>query len=225
MLVQDIIPPEKKKQNSPIQKLRGMNKKARNKLAPGLLVALLIIQIIAGPFIPFKFSQNPPHVSLQKAKAVVGTPISTCLELQDMSDDLTASYYLTKDIDCSDTTSLTWNDGKGFRPVGYYEAVTWTEFPFTGSFDGQGYKITNLYMNWVEIEGVYIGGLFGCANDTTIENVGLENANITIQHTEWGAAGALVGYAKNNLTISNSYSTGSVSGKGEDVGGLAGSNG
>ena len=221
MLIQDIIPPEKRKQISRLAEPRQV-KKASKKALPVLLVAFLLIQIIAGPFVPFKFSLNPPSISSQEAKAVVGTSIATCLELQNMNNNLTASYYLTNDIDCSDTTSLTWNDGQGFRPVGYYDEG-WYEFPFTGSFDGQGYKITNLFMNWVEADFVIVGGLFGYANDATIENVGLENVNITFQHTEWGAAGALVGDAENNSTISNSYSTGSVSGS-YATGGLVGSN-
>jgi len=222
MLIQDIIPPEKRKRISRLAEPRQI-KKASKKALPVLLVALLIVQIIAGPLVPLKFSQNPPRVSLQEAKAVVGTPIATCAELQSMENDLTASYYLTNDIDCSDT--ITWNDGKGFRPVGYYEAVTWNEFPFTGTFDGQGYKITNLYMDWEEIEGVYVGGLFGYIEVAIIENVGLENVNITIQHSEWGTAGALVGDIEHSPdsagAVSNSYSTGSVSGSSE-VGGLVG---
>ena len=221
MLIQDIVPIKKGggKQVSYLPKSRQV-KKASKRALPVLLIAFLIIQIVAGPFVPFKFSQNPPRISLQEARAV-GTPIATCAELQNMNNDLTASYYLTNDIDCSDTT--TWNSGQGFIPIGYYEAVTWNEFPFTGSFDGQGYKITSLYMSWVEIDGVYIGGFFGYAKDATIENVGLENVNITIQHSEWGAAGTLMGYAEGNSTVSNSYSTGSVSGV-EDVGGLIGYN-
>ncbi|MCK4592597.1 hypothetical protein KAT63_04135, partial [Candidatus Parcubacteria bacterium] len=136
MIIYDIIPPEKRKQISYLPKPRQV-KKASKKALSVLLIAFLLIQIIAGPFIPFNFSQNPPRVSLQEARAD-GTPIATCAELQNMENDLTASYYLTNDIDCSDTT--TWNSGQGFRPVGYYEATTWSEFHFTGSFDGQGYK-------------------------------------------------------------------------------------
>ncbi|MCX7759449.1 MAG: hypothetical protein N2169_07595, partial [bacterium] len=49
------------------------------------------------------------------------------------------NYVLTQDIDASVTSS--WNGGKGFQPIGTYSA------PFCGVFDGQGYKITGLYIN------------------------------------------------------------------------------
>ena len=120
MLIQDIISNNKKMKQI---------KKTRNKFLPVLLVVLLIVQIIAGAFVPFNFSQDPPRVSLQEARAD-GTPIATCAELQNMNNDLTASYYLTKDIDCSDTITITWNSVQGFSPVGYFDEE-WGEFPFT----------------------------------------------------------------------------------------------
>ena len=46
-------------------------------------------------------------------------------------------FVLTADIDASNTSS--WNDGAGFLPIG--DAVP----KFGGSFDGQGYSISNLY--------------------------------------------------------------------------------
>ena len=70
MLIQDIIPVKREtKQNPPMQKLRKMNKKARNKALPVLLVVFLIVQIIAGPLVPFNFSLNPSSISLQEAQA------------------------------------------------------------------------------------------------------------------------------------------------------------
>jgi len=41
--------------------------------------------------------------------------ISTCQQLQDINNDVTASYALTQNIDCSD--SANWNDGSGFLPI------------------------------------------------------------------------------------------------------------
>ncbi len=39
--------------------------------------------------------------------------IEDCLDLQAMNNDLTASYILINDIDCSATSG--WNGGEGFR--------------------------------------------------------------------------------------------------------------
>ena len=69
MLIQDIIPPEKTKQNPSVQKLRRMNKKARNKLAPVLLVALIVFQTITGIFLPVEISPTPPYLKMQETHA------------------------------------------------------------------------------------------------------------------------------------------------------------
>ena len=132
--------------------------------------------------------------------------ITNCAELQGMNNDLTADYVLMNDIDCSDTVN--WNSGAGFVPVG--SAAT----PFTGTFDGQEYKITDLFINLPSSDDV---GLFGSIGSVAIvRNVGLVNVNIA------GAArvGGLTGY---NVwgTITNCYATGSVTGNGQ-VGGLVG---
>ena len=85
--------------------------------------------------------------------------ISSCLELQEINNGLGSHYALTNNIDCSETRE--WNNGQGFVPLGYYDEE-WQSFPFTGTLDGQNRTITGLYMNWDNVDGVYIGGLFGC---------------------------------------------------------------
>ncbi|MDP2924880.1 MAG: PKD domain-containing protein, partial [Nanoarchaeota archaeon] len=54
-------------------------------------------------------------------------PILHCQELQNMKNDLTASYMLQNDINCYETK--TWNNGKGFEPIGNLSNK------FTGSFN------------------------------------------------------------------------------------------
>jgi uncharacterized delta-60 repeat protein len=140
--------------------------------------------------------------------------ITNVIQLQEMKDNLTAYYILGNDIDASDTVN--WNEDPenpgtyyGFEPIGTLATR------FTGSFDGQGYKIENLYINR---PSTFYVGLFGhVGTGGVIENVGMENIDVTgNQHT-----GGLVG--RNLGTVSNSYSTGPVSGY-WSVGGLAGSN-
>ncbi|MCD6456248.1 MAG: hypothetical protein J7K81_05605 [Methanophagales archaeon] len=67
-----------------------------------------------------------------------GTPITTCQELQNMKNDLTADYYLANDIDCSGFDC--GDEGEGFMPIGWSSK-------FTGKFDGKGYKITLFLYN------------------------------------------------------------------------------
>jgi len=130
--------------------------------------------------------------------------LHTCEDLQNMKNNLSASYYLANDIDCSDTVN--WNSGAGFEPVG----------TFTGTFDGQGHKITDLYINRPSTD---YAGLFGCTSSgSEIRNIGLENVVVTGNEYVGGLAG------QNRGTITNSSSTGSVTGNEARVGGLAGRN-
>ena len=65
--------------------------------------------------------------------------ISNVTELQAMQDNLASNYYLTGNIDASATSG--WNGGAGFVPIGTFG------LKFTGTFDGCGYTISNLYIN------------------------------------------------------------------------------
>ena len=138
--------------------------------------------------------------------------ITSCLQLQEMNNNLSASYKLNSDIDCSATS--TWNSGAGFLPI---ENTDYPPSPFTGNFDGNGRKITGLF---IHRPGTLYTGLFGkIASGSIVKNVGLENVNITGgSSTSGGLAGMNIGI------ISNSYSTGNVSGD-YYVGGLSGMNG
>ena len=99
--------------------------------------------------------------------------------------------------------------GAGFVPI-------WNSSnPFTGTFDGGGHKITNLYINRPSTDFV---GLFGTiASGSEIKDVGLEDVDIKGNER----IGGLVSQNRGNIT--NTYSTGSISGN-EDVGGLVGEN-
>jgi hypothetical protein len=129
----------------------------------------------------------------------VNKTISTCSDLQNMNNDLLGNYILSGNINCSGFDS---GDGGGFLPIA----------PFTGTFDGQNYTISNLYINRSED----YQSLFGYANGATIKNVGIINASITGQRY----AGGLI--AQDDFSvISNSYATGHITGD-TSVGGLIG---
>ncbi len=147
--------------------------------------------------------------------------ISNCLQLQNMNLYLDAFYILNNDIDCAETA--TWNEDQenpetyfGFEPIGNGEQA------FFGNFNGQGYKITGLYINRDQ-NHIGLFGLVGVEEEEEpedlwkIADVGLEDVDITGN----SFVGGLVGYS--NGSIENSYATGDVSG-GERVGGLVGWN-
>jgi len=105
-------------------------------------------------------------------------PVSTPEELQNMNTNRTGHYYLTNDIDASDT--INWNSGDGFTPIGEYTTyASYAELAnrFRGTFDGCGYTISNLYIN---LSTGWNSSLFGCISQgCKIANVTLENVNIT----------------------------------------------
>lgn len=102
-----------------------------------------------------------------------------------------------------------YNSGAGWEPIGTLES------PFTGSFDGGGHTISNLFFNSISDSNI---GLFGCTGETAkIRNLGLVDVNIT----GYSEIGGLVG--RNYGQITNSYVTGDVTGR-DEVGGLVGRN-
>ncbi len=153
------------------------------------------------------------HAQFSGGAGTIGNPwqITTLADLQAM-DNVTylADYFiLTNDIDASATSG--WNSGAGFDPIGDFTNR------FSGSFDGNGYKISNLFINRPATSYV---GLFSYARIpgiSIIENLGL--VNVSISGDKY--VGGLAGYAY-NYTITDCYVTGSVTGTDRYVGGLIG---
>ncbi len=162
----------------------------------------------AGVSYPTLIWQDMNNGSFIGGTASIPFLIHNVNQLQFMGYALNDSFQLDSDIEASATSG--WNSGAGFMPVGN------SSTPFTGTFNGDSYTISDLFIDLPSTNGV---GLFGDTSCATIENVGLVNANITGQN----GVGALVGYNNNSSRIDNSYATGTVQG-GNYVGGLVGQN-
>jgi len=138
--------------------------------------------------------------------------IYTAEQLNDVRNNLAGSYILMSDIDLSDTV---WGEvyageygTSGWEPIGSQAS------PFRGSFDGNGYTITGLFIDKPNVNEV---GLFGnTAASATIEGLRLGDVNVTGKMD----VGGLVGL--NEGIITNCYVTGSVKGTAEEIGGLVG---
>jgi hypothetical protein len=137
-----------------------------------------------------------------------------CYDLHAVRDNLGGSYLLMNDLDSTtagymELASEIANEGKGWQPIGT------SGDPFTGSFDGQGYEIRDLFTDRPDENEV---GLFGLLDEGgVIKNVDVVNATVAgKQHV-----GGLVG--NNSGTVSNSYFSGSVTGD-QYLGGLVGIN-
>lgn len=133
------------------------------------------------------------------------TAISDKTGLINMKNNLAGNYYLTADIDCS---------GGAWTRIG--NTVT----PFTGTFDGCGYTISNLTITASNLTQ----GLFGTIRDPAkIANVTLTNVSISSGSSK---VGALVGWAQTTgsglILIQNCSSSGTIAGTSYYLGGLIG---
>jgi hypothetical protein len=148
--------------------------------------------------------------------AVFGLEIRDWRDLDAIRDNLVGSHTLMNDLDSTSPgyeqlAGPTANEGQGWQPIGPSSLSA-----FTGTFDGQGFEIRDLFINRPDESPV---GLFGPVEEEgVIKDVGLVNAMVT----GYFYVGALAGYS--NGIVTNSYSTGNVSSTIGMVGGLVGKN-
>jgi hypothetical protein len=181
----------------------------------GLSVFLILAALIAGMAGCGGDGYNPP--SSQNLE------IRTWYDLDAVRDNLAGNHTLMNDLNSTtsgyeELASPTANQGKGWDPIGFSAYLQ-----FSGTFDGQGYEIRDLFINrpdwcWV--------GLFGFVGEGgSIEGVGVVNADVTGSLSGvWhgcDSAGILVG--ANLGTVNNSYSKGSIICE-WNAGGLVGEN-
>ncbi len=117
-------------------------------------------------------------------------------------------YLQTEDIDLAETVN--WFEGKGWRPVGNNLQS------FTGTYDGQGYRIKNMYIDRSEAVDV---GLFGSVTGAVIKNLSITNLEVTGNNNVGGLAGSSF-----QSVFYNCYTSGEIHFNGNTAGGLIGNN-
>jgi hypothetical protein len=143
-----------------------------------------------------------------------GTPddpftIRNCTHLNNVRLFYNYSFVLHGDLDMAECNITNWNGGKGFEPI--CNDTT----PFNGTFDGGAYVISNLYSNYSDMDYM---GLFGYVKNSDIQNLGLEQVNIT----GGNYTGSLAGYIDNtSILMCFAYSNNSIVGN-NYAGGLVG---
>jgi hypothetical protein len=148
--------------------------------------------------------------------AIFGREIRDWYDLDSIRDNLYGLHTLMNDLDSTtpgygELASQTADEGKGWEPIG-----TWSLSAFTGTFDGQGHEISDLFINRPNQSPV---GLFGYTGEAgVIKDINMVNVTVAGYYY----VGGLVGF--NNGMVTNSYSTGTVSGTVGMVGGLVGKN-
>ncbi|OKY77374.1 MAG: putative membrane protein [Candidatus Methanohalarchaeum thermophilum] len=132
--------------------------------------------------------------------------IGNWTHLDDVRNELGANYTLVNDINkTTDGYDDLVNTTDGWNPID----------SFTGTFDGNGYEISDLYINRPETHDDV--GLFEQIEDgSKVTDVGLVDINVTADN---GYVGGLIGYCYGD--VSDSYSTGEVNGS-SFAGGLIG---
>ncbi|MFI3327044.1 MAG: GLUG motif-containing protein [Clostridia bacterium] len=198
-------------------------KKTKGKISHKVLAILLAVTLL--------FSSMP--ISMMEVSADTGTAdtwngtsadtdwyyedtdatsyeISTAAELSGLSELLLYEVATFADVTITLTADIDLNN------------EPWTEIgnpsgnDFEGIFDGDGHTISGLY---IDSSYSYYQGLFGCTDGATIKNLGVINPNISADTF----VGAIVGYAVGTTIIENCYTSGgSVTGKGDNVGGVVG---
>ena len=174
----------------------------------------------------------------------MATEISDWNDLDNVRNDLTADYVLVNDLD-SETGGYA-GVGDDFEPIGDEGSFDGMGVPFEGTFNGDGFAIEDLVIDFQErgvglfgdvdntdalIEDLSVlgsvsnadadeirtGGLVGILKDGTIQNC-VSHVDVTASNGDQvgGLAGSI------NGIVSDSYATGSVEGV-DEVGGLAGS--
>lgn len=161
-------------------------------------------------------SSSPECISVEVSYMQTNV-IYSLEDLQWLSENTDAwdqDWMLGADIDAYE--SINWNDGLGFSPIGDSpDYGTRQQIAFTGSFDGQGYTISNIHVNRPEEHYV---GFFGLVTDCSIQNLNMTDLNVNGKKY----VGGLVGYAQYDVTIENCHVDVAVSAEDERVGGLVG---
>ncbi len=191
------------------------NKKQRNRLFTMLLLVMAILIPYGGAW-----AQTPPS----KGDGKVGNPyiITKAAELAWFRNEVNrdggntrACAKLTADIDLKDfchAADASKNLGElSWEPIGVGNA-------YTGTFDGSGKTISNLYIKAEKREA----GLFGYTFQSTIKNLTFENANVTNTELYTGILVGVAGYQTTLQNIKISTKCQIIGGK-DYTGGIAGS--
>ena len=170
----------------------------------------IVVLLILGINNLFADGTQPPGSGTSDVPYEVST-LDHLLWISTNSASWDSNFEQTANIDASETHAWNVNDNltyDGFLPIGNLT------HKFSGSYNGQNYRITDLYINRSDNNNC---GLFGAVNDATIQYLDMRNVNIC----GYDQVGAIVGNVHGYSIIRGCHSTGTVNGH-SNVGGLAG---
>ena len=165
------------------------------------------------------YDEEKTEFYLQTAEQLAGM---AKLINDDMANFKDKTVYLENDLDLGGHEWISIGDGANTAGGS-----------FQGVFDGQSHVVYNLYSheglkseNKDNNNNLYRNGLFGAIYNATVQNLGIENADIVIpmNDTSTYGKGILVDWMTHS-TIKNCYTTGSITGGSyieKYIGGIAG---
>lgn len=139
--------------------------------------------------------------------------IETIEQLQAINDSLYLDKHFIQISDVDASVTEGWNDGKGFEPIGWNEDID-SQTGFSGIYNGQNYRIHDLYIN--NPDSIMVG-LFGFISSAVLKNIYLEDVTIIGYNTVGGISG-MAWYSE----LTNVIADGEIIGE-SSVGGLIGS--
>jgi hypothetical protein len=136
--------------------------------------------------------------------------VSSPGQLNNIRDYLNYHFIQTADIDMN---VAPYNAGLGWNPIGLCSGPNYgANVPFMGSYNGNGFTISNFYTNWGSYS--YIA-LFRYTWNATLSNIRMTNCRVYSSGT---SVAALISEAY-GTTIDNCYVSGTVQG-GDTTGGM-----
>src|SRR6056297_1463045 len=136
-------------------------------------------------------------------------------DLYDIREDFYEDYILMNDLDSSTLgydhyASNTANSGLGWSPIGNYDTN------FRGTFDGNNFTISDLYIDRPDEE--YIG-LFGYGHSAELLNIKVDSLDITGKNN----VGGIIGYGYSTTLENIEVDSLDITGR-DYVGGISGDN-
>lgn len=180
----------------------------------GLVLDSTKIKAVVGKVYKISSYANYSDVSAEATAGQKTFSISTESELNKIAE-WTSGYgnnftditlVLEKDI------ALSCNKDNSFTPIGINSS-------FAGTFDGNGYKISNLY-----VDRAGKAGLFASVYGASIKNLTVEGTVVgsSSNGTDPAGVGGIVGYSFSQILIENCVSNVNVSSSCENTGGICG---
>ncbi|MCD8327492.1 MAG: carboxypeptidase regulatory-like domain-containing protein [Ruminococcus sp.] len=172
-------------------------------LSATLSVAMLVCLIVPNAVSAITADTSWYNSTDTSFTITTATQLAGLASLVNNGDDFSGkTIKLGNDIDLN---------GENWTPIG-----TYSSYPFNGTFDGQKYTVSNLYINDTTSDGL---GLFGYVGSSgTVQNITV-NGTVTGSTTDSSDVGGVVGvnagtvtYCNSSVTVQGKYYSGGVVG-------------